>query len=71
MPRTFNPQTKEWVNNYKGSASKNDTRNPCALCGWGPHMAIHCVPSGTKPTGTLGLHSWVPIPRPTHLAEGA
>lgn len=59
MPRYWNEMTGKWVQDRKVYATRSDTRNPCALCGWGPHMGIHGVPDGTKPTGELGLHSWV------------
>ena len=34
-----------------------DVQKPCALCGWGEHMAIH---TGTtdEPSRSLGLHKW-------------
>lgn len=68
MPRNYNYKTGKWVETYMGSVTRADVRNPCALCGWGPYMAIHSVPEGTEPAGILGLHSWVPEPekpRPT------
>ena len=60
MPRNYNHKTGKWVGTYKGSGARSDVRNPCSLCGWGPHMAIHGVPGGTEPAGIFGLHSWVP-----------
>ena len=58
-PRYFVAHSGEWA--YCGSrGSKADRRNPCKLCGWGRHMAVHQVPDGTQPSGALGLHSWVP-----------
>jgi len=59
MPRYYNQKTQKWVKDHIVRATASDTRRPCALCGWGPHMGIHGVPDGTKPTGPLGLHSWV------------
>ena len=38
---------------------RGDVMRPCALCGWGRDMAIHCKPEGTAPAGPLGLHGWV------------
>lgn len=37
---------------------RSDVAEPCALCGWGRRMAIHCKPEGTAPVGPLGLHGW-------------
>ena len=64
MPLNYDKTTGKWLDTYKGSVAKKDTRNPCALCGWGPHMGIHGVPEGTEPRGSLGLHSWVPLAQP-------
>ena len=58
LPRYFDG--KEWrrVASYVNVA-RADIREPCALCGWGRHMAIHCKPEGTPPAGELGLHGWM------------
>lgn len=45
-------------------AKRGDVMEPCALCGWGRAMAIHCKPDGTAPTGPLGLHGWSATPLP-------
>lgn len=43
-------------------AKRGDVMEPCALCGWGRHMAIHCKPEGAPPSGPMGLHGWVSDP---------
>jgi len=60
MPLNYDLATGKWVDTYKGSIARSDVMHPCAICGWGPHMAIHGVPEGTEPAGIFGLHSWVP-----------
>lgn len=70
MPLNYDLATGKWVDTYKGSIARSDVMHPCAICGWGPHMAIHGVPEGTEPAGVFGLHSWVPEPskpRPNRL----
>lgn len=58
LPRYFDNGVWRRVPTYTNVARK-DIRNPCALCGWGKGMAIHCKPEGTPPIGPMGLHAWV------------
>lgn len=42
------PSIKE-MQRASAKASRPDRRNPCALCGWGRHMAVHLpVVSGPR-----------------------
>lgn len=58
MPKQY--QGGKWVPVRARSVPVSSIRNPCAICGWAEHMAIHGVAAGTiKPIGPIGLHSYV------------
>lgn len=42
-----------------GRRPKRDTENPCAICGWSEHMAIHQPPFG-DPEGKPWGHTFEP-----------
>lgn len=68
---TVQPFDQSYHASKNPAATKRDTRNPCAICGWAPGMAIHAhrghgwdhvqheyVPHNTKITGPQGpVHS--------------
>ena len=58
LPRYFDKGQWRRVPTYT-NVQRRDVMEPCALCGWGRIMAIHCKPEGTEPAGPLGLHGWV------------
>ena len=58
-PRYFDKDSGKWIQVQNRTCfSKGDVRDACELCGWGRHMAIHCKPEGSPPTGLMGLHGW-------------
>ncbi len=58
LPRYFDNGYWRRVPPYT-NVQRRDVMEPCALCGWGRDMAIHCKPEGAAPAGPLGLHGWV------------
>jgi len=57
LPRYFDGRIWRRVPGYT-NATRRDVAQPCQLCGWGRHMAIHCKPEGAEPVGVMGLHGW-------------
>lgn len=58
LPRYFDKGHWRRVPTYT-NVQRRDVIEPCAVCGWGRDMAIHCKPLGTGPSGLIGLHGWV------------
>ena len=60
-PRWFDSTRQAWITvPGRSSFVLDDLRQPCALCGWGKHMAIHLKSDGEPPSGSFGLHGWRP-----------
>jgi hypothetical protein len=63
MPKHY--ENGSWRTIKAASVPASSIKNPCAVCGWSSHMAIHSVPAGTAdPIGSIGLHSYVPVSAP-------
>jgi hypothetical protein len=62
-PKYWDAFSQRWEPmSHRSSFASIDIENPCALCGWGRQMAIHCKPDRSPQVGPLGLHGWTDVP---------